>query len=102
MGTRLQLQTILENIIGKGNVYFQPPSNVSMTYPCIVYSLDSARTSFADNLPFIFKKRYQITLIDKNPDSSYINTIGTSLPSCVFNRHFTADYLHHFVYTIFF
>jgi len=33
MGTRLELQNLLENILGSRNVYFQPPENLKLNYP---------------------------------------------------------------------
>ena len=33
MGSRIELQTILETIMGNRNVYFQPPANINMSYP---------------------------------------------------------------------
>ena len=40
MRTRLDLDDTLREIMGdKGSVYFQPPENLKMKYPCIRYSL---------------------------------------------------------------
>lgn len=38
--SRIDLQYLLENILGSRHVYFQPPETVKMNYPAIVYSLD--------------------------------------------------------------
>lgn len=83
------------------NVYFQPPSNVEMTYPCIVYNRDSARTDHADNKPYRHKKRYSVTVIDRSPNSALYDPIA-ALPSSAFNRFYTADNLNHDVFTIYF
>ena len=40
MGTRIELQLKLEEILGSRHVYFQPPASIKMTYPAIVYELD--------------------------------------------------------------
>lgn len=101
MGQRLELQTLLETILGSRNVYFQPPANVQMQYPCIVYNRDNADTKFAGNKPYRNVKRYQVTVIDRNPDSVIPDKIA-ALPMCSFNRFFTADNLNHDVYTLFF
>ena len=63
MASRLDLQTILESLLGSQNVYFQPPSDLQMTYPCIVYKRDNASTEFAGNKPYRYEKRYQVTFI---------------------------------------
>ena len=108
MGTRLQLHDILVGIMtdadpsyATGHVYFQPPSNIQMKYPCIVYERDTGDTQFADNNPYIFKLRYQITVIDRNPDS-LIPAKVAELPMCTMDRHFVSDNLHHDVFNCYF
>jgi hypothetical protein len=99
MGTRLQLQTLLKTLTD--NVYFQPPSDHQMDYPCIRYRRDDARTTHADNLPYLYKKRYQITVIDLDPDSEIPDKVA-KLPMCTFNRHYVVDNLNHDVFNIYF
>jgi hypothetical protein len=101
MPPRLDLQTLLKSLIGLGEVYFQPPAGLRMTYPCIVYQRNNANTQFANNNPYIYEKQYQITVIDKDPDSLIPDKIS-KLPTCVFNRHFTADGFNHDVFTMYF
>ena len=101
MGQRLDLQTLLEGILGSRNVYFQPPANVQMLYPCIVYHRDTAVTKFADNKPYRYTKRYMVTIIDRDPDSEIPNKVA-ALPRSVFNRFFTADNLNHDVFNVYF
>jgi hypothetical protein len=101
MAPRSELQTILEAVLGTRNVYFQPPANVQMQYPCIVYNRDSANTQFAGNTPYRNTKRYQVTVIDRNPDSGIPDKVAV-LPMCSYDRFFTADNLNHDVFTIFF
>jgi hypothetical protein len=96
---RLQIQSLLETFAP--NVYFQPPANVVMQYPCIVYNRDQAETEFADNFPYRRTKRYQVTIIDQDPDSVIPDKVA-ELPMCLFERHFTADNLHHDVFNIYF
>jgi hypothetical protein len=101
MGSRLALQTIFEGLLGSRNVYFQPPSTVTMSYPCIVYARSNIDTKFADNSPYVRKKRYMVTVIDKNPDSLVPDKVG-NLPMCIFDRNYTADNLNHDVFNIYF
>lgn len=101
MGKRLELQTLLEIMLGSRNVYFQPPENVKLKYPCIMYSLSASDTNFANDNPYAIFKRYQVTIIDKNPDSE-ISEKMQYLPMCTFDRHYTADNLNHYVYNIYF
>lgn len=101
MAPRLELHAILVDLLGSENVYFQPPPTVQMDYPCIVYGRDDADTEFADNRPYSVKVRYQVTIIDQNPDSIIPGKVA-QLSSCTFNRFFTADKLNHDVYQLFF
>lgn len=101
MGQRLELQSILVGILGSKNVYFQPPPSKQMQYPCIVYHRDYAETMFADDHPYRHVKRYQITVMDEDPDSDIPDKVA-ALPMCVFDRFFTADNLNHDVYKLFF
>lgn len=101
MAQRLDLQEVLTEILGSDQVYFQPPPNVKMVYPCIIYSRDYQQTSFADDRPYSLKKRYQVTVIDENPDSVIPDKVA-ELPMCVFDRFFTADNLNHDVFKLFF
>lgn len=99
MGQRLDLQRLLETITT--NVYFQPPTNVQLKYPCIVYKRDFADTKFADNEPYAHKLRYMVTVIDQDPDSEIPGKVA-KIPMSVFNRFYTADNLNHDVYNVYF
>ena len=101
MAPRTQLQSILEGLLGSDNVYAQPPPGIQMRYPCIRYTRDSARTQFANNMPYTSMKRYMVTVIDRNPDSLIPDKIA-ALPLTTFVRSYTADNLNHFVFNIFF
>ena len=101
MPSRLELQTLLENILGSRNVYFQPPESVKMKYPAIVYGLDNIENSFADDGVYLSKKKYLVTVIDDDPDSPIVDKVA-SLPTCRFNRHFQSDNLNHDVFILYF
>ena len=101
MGQRLQLQANLEALLGSDKVYFQPPANVQMEYPCIVYKRDKANTLFADNNPYRHLQRYMVTVIDRNPDSLIPNKVA-ALPMCLYDRFYPANNLNHDVYIMYF
>lgn len=100
MASRLSLQTTLENILGSRNVYFQPPESVSIKYPAIVYTRYDLNIKFANNNQYMFKKAYQITVIDENPDSIIVDKVS-ELALCDFARHFVSDNLNHDVFIIY-
>jgi hypothetical protein len=101
MGTRLELQTFLEELLGSDYVYFQPPTNIAMHYPAIVYNRDYQQVLHADNRPYSLRIRYQVTVIDRDPDSLIPDKIAM-LPLTTYVRHFTADSLNHDIYDVYF
>lgn len=101
MSRRLNLQALLENILQSRNVYFQPPESQKIKYPAIIYSLENIDSTFADDGVYFTKRKYSITVIDENPDSSMVDDIAM-LPTCRFNRHFKSDNLNHYVYSLYY
>lgn len=101
MRSRIELQTILEELLGNRHVYYQPPENIKMEYPAIVYSLNDITTSYADNNKYKNMKRYTITVIDKKPDNNVIEKI-LELEYSSYDRHYVSDYLNHDVIVLYF
>jgi len=108
MGTRLQLHDILVKLMTEvdpkyatEHVYFQPPSNIRMKYPCIVYQRNSGNISHADDIPYTVNRRYQITVIDKNPDSVILDKVE-QISGISFDRHYVSDNLNHDSYNLYF
>ena len=100
MASRLELHEILCDILGSRCVYFQPPESVKMQYPAIVYSCQNIENDFANDSIYVQSPSYKVVLIDKNPDSVYIDKI-LNLPYCRFDRHYTSDNLNHDVFTLY-
>lgn len=99
MASRLELQKLLKTIMGNENVYFQPPAKIN--YPAIKYSLNNVKKTTASNEVYNLTNCYTLTLIDKNPDSIFVNKI-LSLPMCSFDRYYVADNLHHYIFTLYY
>lgn len=106
MAKRLELHEKLCEIInitepdGDRHVYFQPPENLKMKYPAIRYALSNFMTDRANNRVYKNEPGYSVTLIDKNPESGFVNKI-LELPYCRFNNAYVADNLNHFNFTIY-
>lgn len=98
---RETLNELLVGFLGSRDVHFQPDPNFKMQYPAIVYEMDAQYAAFADNAPWRRKDRYQITLIDRNPDVPVRRKVET-LAECTFTRSFVANGLNHFVYSLYF
>jgi hypothetical protein len=101
MPSRLDLQSELEKILGSRNVYFQPPASVQMKYPAIVYSRKSIDVQHANDSAYLIHPGYEIILIDKNPDSVFIERI-LQFRYCSFDRHYEKDNLNHDVFTLYY
>lgn len=98
---RIQLHQMLVDILGSKNVYFQPPENIKLKYPCIIYKLDNINSNYADNIPYLHKRRYSITVIDRDPDTILKEKIS-DLKACAFERSFISSNLYHYVFNLFF
>jgi hypothetical protein len=95
---REQLQTLLESLCPR--VYFQPPSNITMQYPCIVYKRSTEDVRYADNQRFDEYVQYEVMVIDRDPDSTIPGSVGR-LPLCRYERFFAVDDLNHDVYNLY-
>lgn len=101
MHSRIELHDILCGIMGNANAYYQPPESMKLKYPCIVYSLTDISKRNANNHPYKQDRKYQITVIDKNPDSTIPDRV-LLLPYARFANKFTSDNLNHFVFDLYF
>ena len=100
---RLGLDRILRSIVkarcGTENVYYQPPANLRMKYPCITYELDRLRNRDADNGVYRQTVHYTVTVIDTKPDSEMTAAMSMILKAS-HDRHFISDNLYHDVFSV--
>ena len=97
------LQAALQELVGdKVKVYFQPPENLKLSYPCIVYDRTNALTDYADNNPYRVTKRYTVTLISKTADNEELLDKLLQFPMATYDRQFITDNLVHDVFSIYF
>ena len=100
MGSRKDLGKKFRTEI-EPNVYFQPPENLKLSYPCVVYTLSSIDHQYADNKTYIGKRRYQVTLITKDPDDELVQKTIDNFELCKFDRFFTSNNLNHNVFILY-
>lgn len=99
---RLDLDELLNTLMpSEGNVYFQPKENIRLSYPAIVYSRDDTDDRYADNILYSHTQRYQVTLMDSDPDSDILEKLK-QLPMCKFVRHFTTAGLNHDIFNLYY
>jgi len=101
MDPRQKLQTLLEGILGSDQVYFQPGSNITMEYPCIVYNVDGLDTQWADNLAYDQTVEWQVVVIHRDPDNEIWRAVGR-LPKSSLNRTAVVENLNHYYFTLYF
>ena len=101
MGTRLELQNKLEELLGSRNVYYQAPPSTGMNYPAILYSKEGLKTEYANGVKYSTKTKYQAIVIDKRPDNPVINKI-LELPYSSYDRSYNSDNLYHDTLTLFY
>ena len=92
---RLSLHSLLVSLLGSSQVYFQPPATLKMNYPCIIYKLDDMEAVHANDKRYFNRKRYLLTLVDKNPDTKLPDKI-LELDYTSFENHFVSDNLNHY------
>lgn len=102
MGSRLDLQTELEAVLGSRNVYFQPPETLKINYPAIIYNLSGIKTEQANNKKYLLHKRYTVTLVHSDPDNVIQDDILTKFTYISYDRSFETDNLYHYVYDLFY
>lgn len=97
--SRDSLSAILHSLCD--NVYFQPPGNHRLKYPCIVYELDDLDLHHADNSVYRLEKVYSIQYITRDPDDQVI-TMMAMLPYCSMSNSFDSENLYHYQYVLYY
>ena len=98
---RKELQAKLEELRGNRNVYFQPPENFKMKYPCIVYGRFQIRNRHADDGVYKQDNGWQLTNISTDQTDDCVQKLSR-LPKCRHVRTFIADNLYHDVFELYF
>ena len=100
MASREDLHTLLVEILGSPNVYYQAPGE-SMVYPCIKYSKTKRESTYANDAKYSNTNCYEIIVIDRMPDNLIIDKL-LELPYCSYDRHYKADNLNHDVLILYY
>ena len=100
MADRLELHSVLQELLGSSNVYYQPPESIKMQYDAIRYSKKTIDSKYANNRKYSMTDCYEVIVISRLPDNPVIKKL-LSLPYCSYDRHYIADNLHHDVLTIY-
>lgn len=99
---RLQLQQELEDILGSKNVYFQPPEDMKINFPCIIYFKSTVPTFYANNKLYRHVQGYTVTYVDKDPDAEKPFEILRYFQNCKIDSFYKSENLNHTKLTIFY
>ena len=74
MGTpRLKIDELLRRVLqetaGVVHLYYQPPANLQMQYPCIRYERSRIQNRNANDSVYLQHWFYTLTVLDTDPDS---------------------------------
>ncbi len=99
---RLKFQNDLETVMGdSGKVYFLPGTNVTLSYPCIVYEYSDQEFLRANDRTYVDFEYYDVTIIDVDPTSDIKDRmVRHGFPGIRFDRRYLSDNLYHTVYKI--
>lgn len=102
MASWSDLRADLIRISGTENVYYQPPPNVRMKFPCIRFKLEQVDVKYASNSVYMFKNKYQFTYISNVVSDDLVREFISKLRYCTFDRSYVSDNLYHYVFTVFY
>lgn len=101
MTRRQKLHTELLTL-GARKTLFQPPPDVLLEYPAIVYTRKSTYTQAADNKNYKATTLYQIELIDPDPDSPLVAALLNKFKMITHVNNFKASNLNHDVFNLYY
>lgn len=99
MATRIDLHNKLVQALGSEYVYYNPPETLKLVYPCIVYTVKNIGTVYANNLPYLNTKEYEVVVISKKPDNEAISKL-LRFPLMRHTRRYVVDDLYHDAFII--
>lgn len=99
--SRIHLDGILKQVAERnGNipVYYKPPSNMRLKYPCIVYSSSGIEEQKANNTSYLIHRRYEVTYLTQQVDHEAVaKDIADSVPYGYIIREYESDGIQHTV-----
>ena len=86
------------------NVYYDPPTGITMEFPCFRFELNNYDIRRADNKAYAMKPRWAVTYITR--DIEEIEDVAKEMLDifqyCNFDTSYRADNLQHAVFNLYF
>lgn len=95
MGKERRIQLHNELLEFADHVYFQPPSNLKLNYPCIIYNKTPSVKEYGNDHYYIKTQGYQLLVVDPDPDSLIADDLEDHFTYCAISQYFVSDNLNH-------
>lgn len=105
MRTSDQLLQMLDELLDHIPLYYDPPSETLMSYPCIRVTHDDLNIIHANNKKYSMMMSYTLTYLNEESVDVGLDSITSkiiNLEYCTFNRHYVSDNIHHYVFKIYY
>lgn len=89
----LQLRTLNSN--PQVNIYFQPPTNIKLSYPAIVYRSTGTTNLYGDGLIYLKYYEFEIVVITSDPESQIPYDLLDGLEYATITSQYQSDNLYH-------
>jgi len=95
---RIKFHNKLLSILPGVKIYYNPPDNIKIQYPAIIYKDSSIKSVRADNIKYITSPGYKVTYISSNPIDPNISILLKNLNMLEYSNSY---YLNNNKYTVF-
>lgn len=98
---RITLHSELKALLGNDHVYFQPPENIKIEYPAIIYERRNIDARYSDNRVYNTTSEYNVTIVDSDPDSIIVDKMS-KFRTARYIRKYVSNGLYHDIFKIFY
>lgn len=95
---RLILHGRLVDLFPTYGIFYNPPGDLLLSRPCIVYTDTQEEPSYANNLSYIVGTRFQVTVFEDLPGIGGLTSGIFDIPGITVNsnrKYITADVVHY-------
>lgn len=97
-----KLNDILVEILGNNHVYYEPPEDVKIEYPCIVYKLVTPAIRKANNHLYFYNDCYELTVITEDPYNDIAKKLLERFQYISLGSRYLGDGLYHDPLTLYY
>ena len=79
-----------------------PDSNITLKYPCVIFSIDRENSRYADNKRYMSQLRYTVTLVTRNAVDPLITKLMDNFNYLSLDRTYRTSGLYHYIFVLYF